>query len=78
MDGVDDKIEVTTFPTSIFNGPCTMEAWIYWNDDTRSVIIGNYDQGAAGHDINYEKNPGGNLRFYWDRGSATLLAEMAL
>jgi len=70
FDGVDDKIEVTNFPTSIFNGPCTMEAWIYWNDDTRSVIIGNYDQGAGGHDINYEKNPGGDLRFYWDRGSA--------
>ena len=70
FDGVDDKIEVTTFPTSVFNGPCTMEAWIYWNDDTRSIIIGNYDQGAGGHDINYEKNPSGNLRFYWDRGSA--------
>jgi hypothetical protein len=46
-----------------------MEAWVYWNDDTRSIIIGNYDQGTGGHDINYEKNPNGDLRFYWDRGS---------
>ena len=70
FDGVDDKIEVATFPTSIFNGPCTMEAWIYWNDDSRSVIIGNYTTTSTGGDINYEKNPNGTLRFYWDRGSA--------
>ena len=69
FDGVDDKIQVTTFPTQVFNGSCTMEAWVYWNDDTRSVIFGNYDQGAGGHDINFEKNPNKVLRFYWDRGS---------
>ena len=69
FDGVDDKIEVTTFPTSVFNGPCTMESWIYWNDDTRSTILGNFDQGSGGHDINFEKVSGANLRAYWDRGS---------
>ena len=42
---------------------------VSWDDDTRSVIFGNYDQGTGGHDINFEKNPGGVLRFYWDRGS---------
>ena len=69
FDGVDDKIEVTTFPTQVFNGPCTFESWVYWNDDSRSTILGNFDQGAGGHDINFEKVTGRNLRAYWDRGS---------
>jgi hypothetical protein len=70
FDGVDDKIAINNFPTSVFNGPCTMEAWVYWNDDSRSIIIGNYSSTSTGGDINYEKNPNGDLRFYWDRGSA--------
>ena len=69
FDGVDSKIEVTTFPTQVFNGPCTFESWVYWNDDTRSTILGNFDQGGGGHDINFEKVSGRNLRAYWDRGS---------
>jgi hypothetical protein len=66
FDGVDDKIEVTNFPTQVFNGSCTMESWVYWNDDTRSVILGNYNAGA--NDVNFEKLDNYRLRFYWNRG----------
>ena len=72
FDGVDDKIQVTNFPTSVFNGSCTMEAWVYWNDDTRSVILGNYNAGA--NDVNFEKLTGKTLRFYWDRGNRDVTA----
>ena len=66
FDGVDDKIEVTNFPTSVFNGSCTMESWVYWNDDSRSIILGNYNVGA--NDVNFEKLDNYRLRFYWNRG----------
>jgi len=69
FDGVDSKIEVTTFPTQVFNGSCTMEAWVYWDNDSRSIILGNYNQGTGGHDVNFEKMSDKSLRFYWDRGA---------
>jgi hypothetical protein len=72
FDGVDNKIEVTNFPTSVFNGSCTMESWVYWNDDTRSTILGNYDAGA--NDVNFEKLTGKKLRFYWNRGERDVTA----
>jgi hypothetical protein len=72
FDGVDNKIEVTNFPTSVFNGSCTMESWVYWNDDTRSTILGNYNAGA--NDVNFEKLTGKTLRFYWNRGERDVTA----
>ena len=68
FDGTDDKGVVTNFP-HIWDSSLSVESVVSWDDDTRSVIFGNYDQGTGGHDINFEKNPGGVLRFYWDRGS---------
>ena len=72
FDGVDNKIEVTNFPTSVFNGSCTMESWVYWNDDTRSTILGNYNAGA--NEVNFEKLTGKTLRFYWNRGERDVTA----
>ena len=69
FDGVDSNIAVTNFPTQVFNGSCAMECWIYWINDNRSTILGNFDQGGGGHDINFEKLSSNQLRFYWDRGS---------
>ena len=68
FDGTNDKGVVTNFP-HIWDSSLSVESVVSWDDDTRSVIFGNYDQGTGGHDINFEKNPGGVLRFYWDRGS---------
>ena len=68
FDGSDDKGVITNFP-HIWNGPVSVEAVAMWHDDTRSTILGNYNQGTGGHDINFEKLTGGALRFYWDRGS---------
>lgn len=67
FDGSDDKIQVGNIP-QIFNGSVSMESWFFWNDDTRSIIFGNYNQGAGGHDVNFEKLTSGSLRFYWNRG----------
>ena len=72
FDGVDNKIEVTSFPTQVFNGSCTMESWVYWNDDSRSIILGNYNVGA--NDVNFEKLTGKTLRFYWNRGERDVTA----
>jgi len=73
FDGVDSNIAVTTFPTQVFNGSCTMECWIYWINDSRSIMLGNFDQGSGGHDINFEKLSSDRLRFYWDRGSRDIV-----
>ena len=69
FDGVDSNIAVTNFPTQVFNGSCTMECWVYFINDTRAIMLGNYNQGTGGHDVNFELLSGANLRFYWDRGS---------
>ena len=69
FDGVDSNIAVTNFPTQVFNGSCTMECWVYFINDTRAIMLGNYNQGGGGHDVNFELLSGANLRFYWDRGS---------
>jgi hypothetical protein len=68
FDGTDDKGVITSFP-HIWNSSLSVESVVSWDDDTRSVILGNYDQGTGGHDINFEKLSSGRLRFYWDRGS---------
>jgi len=67
-DGTDDKGIINNFP-HVWNNSVTIEAVVMWHDNTRSVILGNYNQGAGGHDINIEKLTSGNLRFYWDRGA---------
>ena len=65
FDGTDDKAVVANFP-HIWDGSVTMEAVVAWNDDSRSIIFGNYNVGA--NDINFEKLTGRALRFYWNRG----------
>jgi hypothetical protein len=65
FDGSNDKIQVDNIP-QIFSGSVSMESWFYWNDDSRSIIFGNYNVGA--NDVNWEKNGGRSLRFYWNRG----------
>ena len=67
-DGSDDKGVITNFP-HIWNGSVTIETVVMWHDNNRSVILGNFDQGSGGHDINVEKLTSRNLRFYWDRGA---------
>ena len=73
FDGIDSKIDVTNFPTQVFNGSCAMECWIYWINDSRSTILGNFDQGSGGHDVNFEKLSSDRLRIYWDRGGRDLI-----
>ena len=65
FDGTDDRIVVNTFP-HIWGGSVTLDAIVKWNDDSRSVIFGNYNVGA--NDINFEKLTSRSLRFYWNRG----------
>jgi len=66
FDGTDDKGEVSNFP-AIWNGSVSLEAVASWDDDSRSIIFGNYN--CNNNDINFEKLTGGALRFYWGRGA---------
>ena len=65
FDGTDDKAVIANFP-HVWNSSLTLEAVVSWNDDSRSVIFGNYNVGA--NDINFEKLTSRKLRFYWNRG----------
>jgi hypothetical protein len=67
FDGTNDQIQVDNIP-QIFDGSVTMESWFFWDDDSRSIIFGNYNQGAGGHDVNFEKLTSRVLRIYWNRG----------
>jgi hypothetical protein len=65
FDGTDDKAVVANFP-HIWNGSVSLETVVSWNDDSRSIIFGNFNTGA--NDINFEKLTARSLRFYWNRG----------
>ena len=67
FDGVDSNIAVTNFPTQVFNGSCTMECWVYFINDTRAIMLGNYNNGT--NSVNFELLSGSTLRWYWDQGS---------
>ena len=67
FDGVDSNIAVTNFPTQVFNGSCTMECWVYFVNDTRAIMLGNYNNGT--NSVNFELLSGSTLRWYWDQGS---------
>ena len=66
FDGTNDKIRFSGFP-QVFGGSITMECWIWWNDDSRSIILGNYNDGQN-TSINFEKLTGRKLRMYWNQG----------
>lgn len=75
FDGTDDKAEVANFP-HIWDGSVSLEAVVSWNDNSRSIIFGNYNVGA--NDINFEKLSSGTLRFYWNRGERDVTASAAV
>jgi len=66
FDGTNDKIRFSGFP-QVFGGSITMECWIWWNDDSRSIILGNYNDGQN-TSINFEKLTDRKLRMYWNQG----------
>jgi hypothetical protein len=65
FDGTDDKIVINNMP-HIWDGDVTFESVVAWDDDTRSILLGNYNVGA--NDVNFEKLTSRKLRFYWNRG----------
>ena len=67
FDGVDSNIAVTNFPTQVFNVYCTMECWVYFINDTRAIMLGNYNNVT--NSVNFELLSGSTLRWYWDQGS---------
>ena len=75
FDGTDDKAEVLNFP-HIWDGSVSLETVVSWNDNSRSIIFGNYNVGA--NDINFEKLSSGTLRFYWNRGERDVTASAAV
>lgn len=64
-DGSNDKLEITNMP-HIWDGDVTFESVAAWDDNTRSILLGNYNVGA--NDVNFEKTTSAQLRFYWNRG----------
>ena len=67
FDGVDSNIAVTNFPTQVFNGSCTMECWVYFINDSRAIMLGNYNNVT--NSVNFELINSSTLRWYWDQGS---------
>jgi len=64
FNGSDSGIEIENFP-HIWHGSLTLSMWVYWNDDSRSILFGNYSVTNA---INFEKNTSARLRIYWNSG----------
>ncbi len=64
FNGSDSGVTIDDFPL-IFEGSVSLSAWVYYNDDSRGIIFGNYN---TFNDINFEKHTSRRLRLYWNRG----------
>jgi hypothetical protein len=68
FNGSDSGVAIENFP-HIWQGSLTVAMWVYWNDDSRSILFGNYSTRGA---INFEKNTSARLRVYWNDGQLDL------
>ncbi len=63
FNGSDSGI-VLSKGIDVFDGDFTVSAWVRFNDDSRAIILGTYNEGAD--QINFEKHTGNRLRIWWD------------
>ncbi len=70
FNGSDSGINLENYPIPL-DSSLTLTAWVYYYDDTRGIIFGNYD---SFNDINFEKHTSSRLRFYWNGGEVDVFS----
>lgn len=63
FDGINDYVELSK-PLTIFNSSFTVSMWCYFLDDSRGILLGDFQRQNA-VDINFEKTVDRKLRLYW-------------
>lgn len=76
FDGDADYIALSQ-PLPIFDSSFTIEMWVYFNDDGRGVLLGDYGL-TNGVKINFERNTSGRLRIYWNNAPSFYTASNAV
>jgi hypothetical protein len=61
----DTSYVVPTDPFTIWDKPFTISQWVYFNDDSRGILVGDFSTTSA---INtaFEKHTSRRLRLYWN------------
>ncbi len=52
------------FP-EVLTGSFTLTMWVYFEDDSRAVLLGSYN---AANNVNFEKHTNNRLRIFWNNG----------
>jgi hypothetical protein len=63
FNGDTSYIELSS-PLTIFNTPFTVSMWCYFDDDSRGILLGDFERSSAVN-INFEKHTSRRLRLYW-------------
>ena len=71
FNGSNSNIQLNNTLGNLFSGSFTFETWAYFNNDSRAILIGDY-QMANNVGINFEKQTSRRLRLYWDNGAADI------
>lgn len=64
FDGNESGVEISN-PLSIFNKSFTISMWCYFNDDSRGILLGDFQKPNA-INVSFEKHTDRRLRLYWD------------
>ena len=64
FNGSDSYVGLSE-PLSIFSTSFTVGMWAYFNDDSRGILIGDYNI-SEGINVNFEKSAEKRLRLYWN------------
>lgn len=69
LDGSKSGAKRLTGYPKLFSGSLTVSMWVYFNDDTRAILLGSYN---AANNVNFEKHTGNRLRIWWNNGQRDL------
>ena len=65
FDGRNSGLRLDNRFPNIFQGNLTVSMWVYFNDDSRAILLGSY---STANNVNFEKHTGTRLRIWWNNG----------
>ncbi|MDP3912898.1 MAG: LamG domain-containing protein [Bacteroidota bacterium] len=65
FDGNSSGVRLDKGFPNVFNGSLTVSMWVYFKDDTRSVLFGSYN---TANNVVFEKHTNNRLRIWWNNG----------
>jgi parallel beta-helix repeat protein len=69
FNGNNSGVRLDNGYPNVFQGSMTFSCWVYFNDNSRAILFGNFD---GNNSVNFEKHNSSDLRIYWNQGERNL------